>query len=167
MTTVGYDIDAGRRDHGDRETIDVSAERYETIRETATANALGGARVILRDGDDRLFVFDRDDQEWDVPGGAREPGERPEETARREVREEVGLSVELAGVRRVVVFRFVHDDRPPVSGLWVWFAGRGDASAPITLDRTELADARWTETVPTNCNRHAVAAIDANRDTSP
>jgi ADP-ribose pyrophosphatase YjhB (NUDIX family) len=51
---------------------------------------------------------------WNLPGGVVEPGESPSAAATREVREEIGLDVELGALMCV-------DYRPPVAG------GRGDA----------------------------------------
>ena len=53
---------------------------------------LGSAGVFLLDGQDRVLLQHRtDDDTWGLPGGALEPGERVEDAARREVEEEVGL----------------------------------------------------------------------------
>ncbi len=51
-----------------------------------------GACVILRDARGAILLQRRtDDGLWGLPGGAMEPGETLEETARRELREETGL----------------------------------------------------------------------------
>jgi 8-oxo-dGTP diphosphatase len=55
--------------------------------------------VIARDEAGRvLLVRHLDTGWWVAPGGAVEPDERPAEAARREMREETGLEVELEGV---------------------------------------------------------------------
>ena len=43
-----------------------------------------------------LMIFDRWRQQWELPGGMREPGETPRQTATRELTEETGIeSVDL------------------------------------------------------------------------
>jgi 8-oxo-dGTP pyrophosphatase MutT (NUDIX family) len=62
---------------------------------------LGGAAVILLDPSGRLLLMRRADTgEWDVLGGTVEPGETLEDTAHRELREELGLAV-----RELTLFR--------------------------------------------------------------
>lgn len=59
----------------------------------ATAALRVGATAAILDGD-RLFLTKRSDNgEWCLPGGGIDPGERPAETAEREVFEETGLIV--------------------------------------------------------------------------
>jgi 8-oxo-dGTP diphosphatase len=57
--------------------------------------------VALVDPDGRVLVSERPPGKqlaglWEFPGGKIEPGERPEETLIRELREELGITVEEA-----------------------------------------------------------------------
>jgi len=54
-----------------------------------------GAAVLVMDQQDRLLLLQRTDNGlWGLPGGAMEPGESLQETAKRETKEETGLDVE-------------------------------------------------------------------------
>lgn len=63
---------------------------------------MAGAALLVHDNEDRLLLLQRaDNRTWGLPGGAVEPGERAEDTVRRETLEETGLHVldmELFGV---------------------------------------------------------------------
>lgn len=53
-----------------------------------------GAAVLVLDAENRLLLLKRSDSGcWGPPGGALEPGERVEEAAQRETREETGLEI--------------------------------------------------------------------------
>lgn len=78
---------------------------------------------------------------WDLPGGVVEPGESPREAAEREIKEELGLSLDLgcllvvdwlpATQQRAEGFRFVFD------------GGILPADIPIHLDTSELRSWAW------------------------
>lgn len=62
---------------------------------------LVGCVVLIFDKDNRLLLQRRPEGNWGLPGGLMELGESTEETARREVREETGLTLgelSLAGI---------------------------------------------------------------------
>ena len=85
---------------------------------------------------------------WEFPGGKCEPGENPEEATRRECLEEIGLSVRLLGLRKVIEHTYPHG--------WVrlhFFDGEpadpGSEPAPETgfrwVEATQLANLRFPE----------------------
>lgn len=67
---------------------------------------MGCGAIIHRRG--RLLLVRRAEEPaygtWSFPGGGVEPGESLEETAIREVKEEVGLDIEIERVFEVVVY---------------------------------------------------------------
>jgi 8-oxo-dGTP pyrophosphatase MutT (NUDIX family) len=114
------------------------------------------ARVLLFDGRDRLLLFHvRDPSDptgdvwWYLPGGGMDPGESPEQAARRELFEETGIeNAEIGPVvleRRGVRFRF--GGRDFEQDEWHVFARLLDVAA-ITgrsedLEAEAIAAHRW------------------------
>ena len=56
---------------------------------------VGSAIIILNDKQEVLLQYRSDTYDWGVPGGAMELGETTEETARRELFEETGLTAKI------------------------------------------------------------------------
>jgi 8-oxo-dGTP diphosphatase len=69
------------------------------------------------------FVF------WATPGGEVEPGETGLETAKREIKEELAVNVELTGPVHTAVDRFMHNGAF-VASIDIFFVGRLDQEAP-------------------------------------
>jgi len=75
-------------------TLESQAGYYQELRRLVGRQRLivTGANVLELDAHDRVLLMRRGDSgAWDVFGGALEPGETFEATARRELREEAGL----------------------------------------------------------------------------
>ena len=105
------------------------------------ANPKPAAGVILeRDGSVLLLrrAVEPGLGAWDLPAGYLDPGESPEEAARRETREESGLEVEL--VRLVGVYT----SRPGNAVACIYLARQVDPSATVRLD-AESSEFAWIE----------------------
>lgn len=66
------------------------------------------AVILARSGGKWVFCRHRDRTTLEIPGGRREPGERIEETASRELREETGAAAFT--IRPVCIYSVVRDD---------------------------------------------------------
>lgn len=107
---------------------------------------LPGSTVIVRnDVGDVLFQLRTDDGNWGLPGGALEPGETLEDTARREVRKETGVEV---GELRLVglysgpeyYYRYPHGDE--VYNVIALYEAQAVGGKP-RADGVESADVRY------------------------
>jgi 8-oxo-dGTP pyrophosphatase MutT (NUDIX family) len=111
------------------------------------------SRVVVIDAANRTLLFGcREDDGrgfvWFTPGGGGEPGESPEETARRELREETGLGdgVHLADLGRRRVVRTL--DGVTYESREHWFVARVPVCDIDTGGFTEeevetIGDHRW------------------------
>jgi ADP-ribose pyrophosphatase YjhB (NUDIX family) len=77
--------------------------RRRVVRILAPSFTVGAICLIERADGALLLVRQSYRRRWGVPGGLLEKGERPEDAARREVLEEVGIEIELIGEPAVVV----------------------------------------------------------------
>lgn len=172
VTSTAYRIETVKRRYGKipvkQNVFSVSPEKYEQLRAAKEEDAIGGARVLLKrpeEQDKTLLVSNRGESGWDIPGGSREPGETPEETARREVAEEVGYTVQLGDALQVFDWGFVPDGNEAaerVSGLWIHFEGVvTDDETDVVVQEKELLDGRWFTTLPDDINTAAKPIVQA------
>lgn len=108
------------------------------------------ANAIVRRADGRILLVLREQAPWRglwcAPGGFANRLEPPEETTRREVREETGLDVRITGLLGVWVDVYADDPRDEDAD-WIsvaYFAAEVDADEDaLTRDPAEVAEACW------------------------
>jgi 8-oxo-dGTP diphosphatase len=107
-------------------------------------------------------------RQWEIPGGKVEPGEDATKTAIREVREEVGIDVEI--IRELGVRSF---DEDGYTMVYTWFLakilnGEPGVQEPATHDRCEYLDLARLEALREELSpntRNFVAELTAGRIT--
>ncbi|PSP55803.1 ADP-ribose pyrophosphatase [Halobacteriales archaeon QS_1_67_19] len=146
---VAEAIDRLQETHSGFETVEKTwhhpPEAYDRIVERFEAGTVGGAGAwTAREDGAVLLVRKEGETAWSDPGGKQEPGERLEAPARREVREETGVAVELTGVRQThrIEVRDAERARPPISRLIVIFDAEPVAGDPRPRPG-EIAAVRW------------------------
>ena len=131
--------------HG--ETFDLDREGFERARRRADRWGVG---ALVHDDGRVLFV--KQDGQWFLPGGAREPGESLEAGAAREVREETGVAVTVTGLAAISEQTFRHgDDR--VAYHFATFEARPEGTTTSDdpgRDGEGIESAAWRSDVPPN-----------------
>ena len=96
---------------------------------------------IIFNGEKVLLVYEKRRDFWDFPKGHMEPGETELETAHREVREEVGIEVEIDEKRRYTLSYNIRDE---IDKTVVLYAARPMAEH-LTLQESEIENAKWCD----------------------
>ena len=148
------------------ETIENDPDRFERGREAFERGVRGGAGVRATDDAGRVLCVReaREPDRWVLPAGGHEPDESVRETARRETREEAGVSVTLTGIWAAKRRRFVRRDDPTRRGylLAVFFTAEpvGETPEPDptdTDDDEEILEAAWVD--PTSTDREVLPLV--------
>jgi 8-oxo-dGTP diphosphatase len=92
------------------------------------------AAVVLDEQDRVLLMKRRDHDNWEPPGGVLRTGEQPDEGARREVREETGVEIDLGPLRGVYA---------NVEEVVISLVFRATARTPARKSSEEAAEIRW------------------------
>ena len=129
--------------------------RRLVVRTIAPSYTVGAVCLVERDDGAVVLLQQRYRSRWGLPGGLLARGEPAHEAVLREVREEIGLVIELDGAPTVVV-----DER--VRRVDVVFRGRptnGDSPQPTS---PEIVAVDWfgTDDLP-DLQEETVAALEA------
>lgn len=95
--------------------------------------------AVIRDGDKVLLAQRKNGShlagKWEFPGGKLEPGESPEACLARELREELGIRIEVQDI-----FKVVYHQYPQGPVLLLAYCASIEAGRPRPLDCQEV---RW------------------------
>lgn len=130
-----------------------------SARSLPLTHALGAASVITDDAGRVLLMKQTYGHlNWEIPGGMTESGESAEDTARREVREELGVEIVIEALTGVYW-------EPAWGGVgghhFVFRARLADGPDPRLADANEVADLGWfpLEELPRPINDFTVRRI--------
>ena len=93
--------------------------------------------LLIKDEHILLIRHSYGSQNWTVPGGGVKAGESPVESAKREMFEEVGIT--LSHFLELGNIYFTHEYKKDT--VWVFAASPTDYS--FTIDETEIVQAQW------------------------
>jgi ADP-ribose pyrophosphatase YjhB (NUDIX family) len=116
-----------------------------------------GVRCVVMRGDEVLMVrHTYGDRRWGFPGGRGRRGEPPEETARREMREELRLDIDAWRVCGELAF--TGDDR----ATHVVTCLVADTPSEPDVNRGEIADVGWyaVEALPERVLDHTQTVLE-------
>jgi ADP-ribose pyrophosphatase YjhB (NUDIX family) len=102
--------------------------------------------VLIRDDDGRVLLVRHVEGRWQLPGGAVDPDERPEDAARREAREEAVIEIETAEVLGVFggpEYRVTYANGDDAGWVVSVYRGRIVDGAPTPGDPDEVQDVGW------------------------
>lgn len=103
------------------------------------------AKAIITRGDEVLISLgyaQNGNTLWDLPGGRIHHDEKPDDAVRREVLEELGVSIHLSSI--VFMEQFLHPEAPTL--LIVYEAELENPTLPFVLPTDEVDEVRWITT---------------------
>lgn len=86
-----------------------------------------------------LLVYEKNRNFWGFPKGHMEEGENEIQTARREVKEEVGLEVEIDEEKRYILNYIIRDEIDKTTVLYM----ARPKSEKITMQESEIENTKW------------------------
>lgn len=114
----------------------LSPAKHGVFRLLALLHKTTRPRVALLCGDEILLVQNWGEQKWSLPGGGTHRGEAPIQAAIREVREELGVSLDPEQLIYIDTFELPTFYAPV-------FIARCEQKPTITRQKIEIHDAGW------------------------
>jgi len=121
-------------------SLDMTPERVAYYRDLPRVY-LGAGALITDPAGNVLVVEPTYKPNWEVPGGMVEAGEDPRTACQRELREEIGLDIDLGSL-----LVMMHATLPAPRGdsiMFVYDGGMIEDTSRIALDASELASYRF------------------------
>ena len=100
---------------------------------------LARSLVLVRSGQSVLLGFNVRRQQWELPGGAVEPGESAHDAAVRELAEETGIRVDRVALVARAEFMFGSDATTHLAAVFTVALG----GAPVLVENDELSSFKW------------------------
>ena len=120
--------------------LEAEAAWYATL-----PTMFGAAGALFTDTAGRILLVKPNYRDhWSLPGGILEHGEPPHAGCRREVEEELGITI-VPGPLLVIAWTAPDGRRPRPIVHFVFDGGELDGDAAITLQEDELDDYRFVE----------------------
>lgn len=98
-------------------------------------------KVIIAKDNQVLITRERGEDVWEVPGGRLNLGEIPEEGLRREVREELGVEIQLGPI--IYIGQYIKSSTGEHHLFLAYTATLKDESKPFTLQEDEISETKW------------------------
>jgi ADP-ribose pyrophosphatase YjhB (NUDIX family) len=102
--------------------------------------------ALIRDGDGRVLLVQHVEGRWQLPGGAVDPNERPEDAVRREAREEASIEVEpleVLGVFGGPEYRVTYANGDDAGWVVSVYRARIVGGSPAPADPDEIQAVGW------------------------
>jgi ADP-ribose pyrophosphatase YjhB (NUDIX family) len=102
--------------------------------------------ALIRDVHGLVLLVQHIEGRWQIPGGAVDPDERPEDAIRREVREEANVEIELGEVLGVYggpEYRVTYANGDDAGWVVAVYAARVRGGTPTPGDPDEIKDVGW------------------------
>ncbi|UTR11988.1 NUDIX hydrolase [Evansella sp. LMS18] len=101
--------------------------------------------IVLKDEDKVLLGYRADTKDWGLPGGYMEPGETLEETAIRELKEEIDIKAESLEIYKVFSGTEFYHEYPNGDKVYSVMAVflYSDVEQSINVDNTEILKVKY------------------------